>query len=88
MIRSRVSQKWLTTIPKEVREFLGLRVGDTLVWRLIRRGGRKVVLVEKEEDPYELLRGIRCDPELTFEKVRGLADKIIEELVDGKRASP
>lgn len=80
MAKSKVSAKWLTTIPKEVREFLGLNIGDTLIWKLIKNGQKKFVIIEKEVDPYEALKGIRNNPELTFEKVKHLADEIIRKM--------
>jgi len=80
MAKSKVSAKWLTTIPKEVREFLGLNVGDTLIWKLIKNGQKKFVIIEKEVDSYEVLKGIRNNPELTFEKVKYLADEIIKKI--------
>ena len=73
---SRVSRKGLTTIPSAVRRAASIEEGDTLIWE-VRETGEIVVRVEK--DPYERLRGKYRDPELTYEKLEGEADLLLEE---------
>ncbi len=89
MIQSSVTERFQTTIPKGVREALGLRRGDTLAYEV--RGEEVVVRrrPEKEgEDPVlvaflDLLeRDIAAHPE----RLQRVADALVQrgrELVDG-----
>jgi len=72
---SRVSGKGLTTVPSAVRRAAGIEEGDILLWE-VREGGEIVVRVER--DPYERLRGKYGDPELTYERLEGEADRLLE----------
>jgi AbrB family looped-hinge helix DNA binding protein len=45
MVRTRLSIKGRTTVPKEIREALGLKPGDKLYWEV--RGGRVTVTAER-----------------------------------------
>jgi len=72
---SRVSRKGLTTIPAAVRRAAGIEEGDVIVWE-VREGGEIVVRVEK--DPCERLAGKYRDPEMTYEKLEGEADRLLE----------
>ena len=49
-ITSRVSSKFQTVIPKQIRERLHLNTGDTLRFRVTKAGA---VLVEKDAAPHE-----------------------------------
>ncbi len=72
---SRVSRKGLTTVPSAVRRAAGIEEGDILLWE-VKKGGEIVVRVER--DPYERLRGKYRDPELTYERLEGEADRLLE----------
>ena len=75
---SKISKKGLTTIPLEVKKALKAEDGDYLEWEV--KEGYAIVRVAK--NPYKLLRGRHRDPKLTFEKVEGIADKLIEAEVN------
>ena len=76
--RSRISKKWLTTVPAEVRRALNLKIGDVIRWKVLEDG--KTVIIEKEEDPLSFLIGRRSDPDTTYDKVEGLADELVKKL--------
>lgn len=75
---SKISKKGLITIPLRIKEKLGAEEGDFLEWEV--KEGYAIVRVIK--NPYRLLRGKYKDPELTYEKVEGLADRLLEEEID------
>lgn len=89
MIQSSVTERFQTTIPKGVREALGLRRGDTLAYEV--RGEEVVVRRRPEqegEDPVlagflDLLeRDIAANPE----RLQRVPDALVQrarELVDG-----
>ena len=79
MSRSKVSDKGLTTIPKEVRARLGIKRGDVLRWILDERGG---VLVRVVSDPYSALKGRHTALQLKYEELEGEADALLDKLVD------
>jgi len=83
--KSRISKKWLTTVPAEVRRALNLKVGDVIRWRVLEDG--KTVVVDKEEDPLSFLTGRRADPDTTYDKVEGLADELIKNLAGESKDS-
>ena len=65
MIQSRISSKAQTTVPRAVRAALGLREGDTIVYRI---DGDQVILTRvKPADPFD-------DPFATFTEWAGEAD--------------
>ncbi len=72
-----ISKKGLTTVPREVREQLGLEEGDRLVWRVMEEKGVQMALVKPLPNPYKRLKGRRRNPDLTYEKVEEMADKLI-----------
>jgi len=80
---SKISRKGLTTVPHEVMKALKAEDGDYLEWEV--KKGYAIVRVAK--NPYKLLKGRHRDPKLTFEKVEGIADKLVEAEIDaGNRA--
>lgn len=83
MEASRVSRKGLTTIPARVRRALGIEEGDTLLWEVDDERGWAVVRVAK--NPLRLLRGKYNDPNLSYSRVEGEADRVIAELAKGER---
>ena len=63
---SRVSVKSQTVLPKQVRESLGVRPGDTLRYRITEQG----VLIDKAPQP-----GDADDPFAAFSEWSGAADE-------------
>ena len=57
-VRSRLSSKGQTVIPKPVRERLGLRAGDTVRFRYAEKGAVTLEKVQPEDD----------DPFVAFEE--------------------
>jgi AbrB family looped-hinge helix DNA binding protein len=70
---SRVSRKFLTSIPAKVRKTLGLEVGDILMWDV--EGDKIVVRIMK--NPVKALRGKYDDPSLTYDSVEEKADELL-----------
>ena len=79
MSTSKVSDKGLTTIPKEIRERLGIRKGDLLRW-IVGEGG--TIMVRVVSDPYSMLKGRHTDLQLRYEELEGKADALLGKLVD------
>lgn len=77
MAVSTVSKKGLTTIPSKVRAAFKMKEGDMLEWRIIEAQDEIVIQIKPIPSPYHFLKGRRRDPELTYEKVEDLADKLI-----------
>lgn len=47
MGNTKVSKKWLTTVPADVRRVLNVEEGDTLLWEVNREEGMVIVRVLK-----------------------------------------
>ncbi|MFQ5974758.1 MAG: AbrB/MazE/SpoVT family DNA-binding domain-containing protein [Candidatus Hydrothermarchaeales archaeon] len=77
MSKTTVSKKGLTTIPSKIREVLGIKSGDKLEWRIVKKNGKTLIEVEAEKNPYEFLKGRRKDPKGTFDRVEDLADALL-----------
>ncbi|MFQ5887686.1 MAG: AbrB/MazE/SpoVT family DNA-binding domain-containing protein [Candidatus Hydrothermarchaeales archaeon] len=77
MSTSTVSRKGLTTVPSKIREALGIKSGDKLEWRVVKKNDKTLIEVEAEKNPYEFLKGRRKDPEGTYNRVENLADALI-----------
>ena len=77
MSTSKISRKGLTTVPKEIRDALGISEGDRLAWRLKRAGGSLVVEIEAIKHPMKYLKGRRRDKTLTYQNLEGVADQLI-----------
>ncbi len=75
MAISKVSKKELISIPAEVRKALDIEEGDMLVWKIDKKHGMAIVKVIK--NPIKYLKGKYNDPNLTYEKVEGVADKLL-----------
>jgi bifunctional DNA-binding transcriptional regulator/antitoxin component of YhaV-PrlF toxin-antitoxin module len=73
MEHSKVSNKYLTSVPAGIRKVLGLEVGDILVWRV--ENGK--VIIEVIKNPAKVLRGKYEDPLLTYDVVEEKADELI-----------
>jgi len=74
---SKVSKKYLTSVPARIRKALGLEVGDILAWKV---GNNKViikVIIEVIKNPAKALRGKYDDSSLTYESVEEKADELI-----------
>ena len=72
---SRVSKKGLTSIPAKVRRMLGIEEGDVLVWEVDRE--RSVAIVRVIKNPVKYLKGRYNDPNLAYERVEELADRLV-----------
>ncbi len=70
---SRIDEKGSTIMPSKDR--LGVEKGDYLKWEI--RKGYAIVKVVK--NPYRFLKGRHRDPKLTYDKVEGLADELLED---------
>ncbi|MCR6692753.1 MAG: AbrB/MazE/SpoVT family DNA-binding domain-containing protein [archaeon YNP-LCB-003-016] len=70
---SRVSRKFLVSIPAKVRKALGLEVGDILMWDV--EGDKVIVRVMKKS--VKALRGKYDDPSLTYDSVEEKADELL-----------
>lgn len=74
MAKSRITSKGQVTIPKDVRDRLGLRPGDEIEFVEDRRGYR--VLKRVPASPFQKYRGYLrnlagCDPDELVERMRG-----------------
>jgi antitoxin PrlF len=69
-MRTTVSEKGQITVPKRLRERLGIRAGDQL--ELTEDGGRLVASKAVLGDPIASVYGILSTPESTDETVRAL----------------
>jgi antitoxin PrlF len=83
MPRSTLTSKGQVTIPKQVRDHLGLKMGDRLLFE-IEDGGRLVVRLE-ERDPLGALPGLlrhlaRDRPLSIAEMHEGIAQHLAEKL--------
>ncbi len=65
----------MTSIPAKVRKALGIEEGDELVWEVVEERG--VVIVKVVKNPLKQLEGKYSDPNLTYEKVEELADRLV-----------
>ncbi len=75
MSTSKVSDKGLTTIPKEIRERLGIKRGDVIRWIIDDRGSAIVRVVS---DPYSTLKGRHTRLQLKYEELEGEADALLD----------
>jgi len=76
---SKVSDKGLTTIPKEIRNRLGIRKRDLLRWIVDQKGTISVRVIS---DPYAALKGSHTRSQLKYEDLEGQADALLDKLVD------
>lgn len=72
---SRVSKKGLTTVPARVRRVLGVEEGDVLIWKVDEK--RNVAIVKAVKNPIKFLKGRYDDPNLTYERIEEIADRLI-----------
>ncbi len=76
-MRTKVSEKGQITVPKQLRERLGIRPGDEL--EVVDEGGRLVLSKATDEDPvaavYGIL-GIDLDTDAIIEEMRGPVDAV------------
>jgi bifunctional DNA-binding transcriptional regulator/antitoxin component of YhaV-PrlF toxin-antitoxin module len=70
---SKVSKKYLTSVPARIRKALGLEVGDILAWKV----ENNKVIIEVIKNPAKALRGKYDDSSLTYESVEEKADELI-----------
>ena len=72
-IRVKVTRSYQITVPAEIREKLGISIGDTLTLNL--EGGR--IIVEK---PRALLPRLKLGRKLSTEDVEKLIEEALEEM--------
>ena len=75
MLTSKVTKKGLTTIPIKVRRALKIEEGDILIWEINKENNIAIIKVLK--DPLKRLKGKYNDPNLTYDKIEELADRLI-----------
>lgn len=73
-LTSTVSDKGLTTIPKEIREKMNIKKGDKIYWILNDNDKTELVVVR---DPLKFLKGRYSQEGLTYENLEHKADDII-----------
>ncbi len=78
---STVSDKGLTTIPKEIRKKLKIKKGDKLHWILTELGKSELIVVH---NPIKFLTGRYSQESLTYEDLEHKADDIIFDKVKKK----
>lgn len=80
---STVSDKGLTTIPKEIRKKLNIKKGDKIFWILSDDETADLIIAH---EPLKFLTGRHSQKDLTYENLEENADDIILDLV--KKKSP
>ena len=80
---STVSDKGLTTIPKEIRKKLNIKKGDKIFWILSDDETADLIIAR---EPLKFLTGRHSQKDLTYEDLEENADDIILDLV--KKKSP
>jgi len=73
-LTSTVSDKGLTTIPKEIRKKLNIKKGDKVYWILNETDKTELFLVR---DPVKYLTGRYSQEGLTYENLEHKADDLI-----------
>lgn len=87
MSLSRISRKWLTTIPADVRRSLGIDEGDAILWEV--DTSKKIAVVRVVKDSIRFLKGRYSDPDLRYEAVEETVDRMIMEMAHAdNRARP
>ena len=81
-IEIRVSRELMSLLPRELTAHLGLEEEDIIDVVLARDNMGSYVLLRKSLKSLLKSAGRRYDPELTHEKLEGLADKILLELLE------
>jgi len=76
-VKSKVTSKYQITLPKDIREELGVKKGDTLLFE--DREGEVLLRVEKRLDPVKVLSGI-----LKGEDLGNLKSKAASKMVRKK----
>jgi len=75
---STISDKGLTTIPKEIRKKLKIKKGDKIYWVVSDKFSSDLIIIT---DPLKYLTGRYSNEELTYENLEEKADDIILDLV-------
>ena len=77
-LTSTVSNKGLTTIPKEIRQKLNIKKGDKIYWILSDDETADLIIASK---PLKFLTGRHSQKDLTYEDLEESADDIVLDLV-------
>jgi len=75
---STVSDKGLTTIPKEIRKKLNIKKGNKIYWILTEKDKSELIIIR---EPLKFLTGRYSQEGLTYEKLEHIADDIILDKV-------
>jgi AbrB family looped-hinge helix DNA binding protein len=76
-MRTKVSEKGQITVPKQLRERLGIRPGDEL--EVVDEGGKIVLTKAATDDPVAAVYGIlgtNLDTDAIIEELRGPVDAV------------
>lgn len=79
MLESRITSKGQTTIPRQVRDALGLRPGDTVRYFLDRSGGVRVLRVKSLDEVAGCLAKYYNGPPVPVEEMQAAVDEALEE---------
>lgn len=82
MYSTKLTSKNQTTIPEEIRKFLGITPGEKVEWVI---EGDKVILRAKKryEDPLEVIKTLQIDTEKDVKTLRKEAEaEMIKEAVE------
>jgi|tagenome__1003787_1003787.scaffolds.fasta_scaffold20176468_1 antitoxin PrlF len=81
---SKLTHKGRTTVPKPVREALGVSDGDYIAFRLDERGGVSVVRVDEESDPVldTFLAFLAEDMKARPEAITALTPELVGRIAD------
>jgi len=82
-LTSTVSNKGLTTIPKEIRQKLNIKKGDKIYWILSDDETADLIIAS---EPLKFLTGRHSRKDLIYDKLEETADEIALDLV--KKKSP
>lgn len=76
MPTSKVSKKYLTSIPAEVRRRLGIEESDILIWEF--DASDEYVIVRVAKNPLKVLRGKYSRRDIVYDRVEETADTLIQ----------
>ncbi|MDO8460659.1 MAG: AbrB/MazE/SpoVT family DNA-binding domain-containing protein [Nanoarchaeota archaeon] len=74
IMRREIGAKGQVVIPKDIREYLGLKRGEKVIFEI----RNKEVLIKQEQDPQEFLQDFLNIPKLKRDK-RKIKDMILEQ---------
>ncbi len=78
---STVSEKGLTTIPKEIRKKLNIKKGDKIYWIVCEKDKSELIIIH---EPLKFLKGRHTKFNLKYEELEHKADKLLADKVNNK----